>query len=192
MGVNILYTGQYPPQDTSLEVSLPCSLLSSLNPSPALFLPPAFNASPRPFLARSLPQPSLPQPSLPPLIISACLASSLPLSHPPSLSLPPSPCSLPHHPLAPSLPPTSLSPPLHPSYSSPTFPPPSLAPSLPSSFLPRALPAPSLPATSRRSTQCTPSMCVWHAALYCIAPSQALYWDNGAFIATAGIVWARR
>ena len=140
-GVNILYTGQYPPQDTSLEVSLPCSLLSSLNPSPTRFLPPAVNASSRPFLARSLHQPSLPQPSLPPLMLSACLASSLPLSHPPSIppslppslhplvpSLPPLVPSLPplvpfpHHPLAPSLPPTSLSPPLHPSYSSPTLP----------------------------------------------------------------------
>ena len=122
--VNILYTGQCSPQDTSLEVSLPCSLVpllplhSSLNSSSARFLPPAVHASSRPFLARSLHQPSLPQPSLPPLKLSACLASLLPTSRPllsPSLS-PSLVPSLPHHPLAPSLPPPpSLPPSLHPS-----------------------------------------------------------------------------
>ena len=128
--VNILYAGQCAPQDTSLEVSLPCSLAplhSSLNPSSAYFLPPAVHASSRPFLARSLHQPSLPHPSLPPLTLSACLASSLPTSLPllsPLLS--PSPVhSLPHHPLAPSLPPSSsLRPSLRPSL--PPFLPPSL------------------------------------------------------------------
>ena len=74
----LLYSGQCPPQDTSLEVSLPRS-----TPSPR-FLPPAVHASSRPFLARSLHQPSLPPSTLPsstdalslPSIID--IASSLP------------------------------------------------------------------------------------------------------------------
>ena len=72
--------------------SLPCSLAPSLPRS----IPPPFASSLpsfprgvhalfRPFLARSLRQPSLPQPSLPPLTLSPCLASSLPPSLPPSL-----------------------------------------------------------------------------------------------------------
>ena len=59
------YTGRSPPQDTSLEVSLPCSLAplhSSPNPSSARFIHPAVHASSRPFLARSLHQSSLPPP----------------------------------------------------------------------------------------------------------------------------------
>ena len=87
----------------------------------------------RPFLTRSLHQPFLPQHSLPPLALSACLASSLPLTLPPSpCSLPPpqSSCTL----LPPSLPPLfPLRPPRHP-------------PSLPLSFL-----------------ACTPCLCVCHA-----------------------------
>ena len=124
---------------------LPCSLHSSLNPSSARFLPPAVHASSRPFLARSLHQPSLPQPSLAPLALSACLASSLPLSPspcslPPSLppSLHPLVLSIPHHSRAPSLLPLSALPPpsLHPSFCSPSFPhPPLLPPSHPLSFL---------------------------------------------------------
>ena len=174
--VNILFTGQCPPQDTSLEVSFPCSRPSSLNPSSVRFLPPAIHASSRPFLIRSLYQTSLPQPSLPPLMHSACLASSLPLSLPLlSPSIPPLVPSLPHHPLTPSLP-----------LSLPCSIPPIL---LPFSLL--ACPPPCLP-TARHPTQCTPCLCVWHAALYCVAPSHAGHWDNGIFIATAGVVWAGR
>ena len=127
------YSGYLPWSFISL---LPCSILSSRNPSPARFLPPAAHASPpRSFLACSHHQPSLPQPSPPPLTLRACEASLLPLSLPlldPSLllslppivpspaitllppSLPPSfspsPCSLSHHHLAPS-PPSPPSPP---------------------------------------------------------------------------------
>ena len=149
--VNILYSGQCPPRDNSLEVSLPCTLAPSLPRSIPLpsFLPPDVHASPRPFLACSLHQPSLARPDLPPMTLSACLASSRPpspCSLPPSLPspfLPASPCSIsPHHPLVPSFPPPS--PPsliLFP----PSFPTP-LAPSLPPSFLPRSLRAPSIPA----------------------------------------------
>ena len=82
-----VYSGYLPWSFISL---LPCSLLSSRNPSPARFLPPAFHASSRPFLACSHHQPSLPQPSLPPLTLCACIASLLPLSLPllsPSLLL---------------------------------------------------------------------------------------------------------
>ena len=123
---NTVYSGYLPWSFISL---LPCSILSSRNPSPARFLPPAAHASPRSFLACSHHQPSLPQPSLPPLTLRACVASLLPLSLPllypflllslpplvpsptitllpPSLppSLPSSPCSLSHHHLAPSPP----------------------------------------------------------------------------------------
>ena len=107
-----VYSGYLPWSFISL---LPCSILSSRNPSPARSLLPAAHASPRSFLACSHHQPSLPQPSLPPLTLRACVASLLPLSlpllSPPSFSpslplfpLPPSPCSLP-----PSLPPSSCS-----------------------------------------------------------------------------------
>ena len=131
-GLLILYTGQCLPQDTSLEVSLPCSLSSSLNPSSARFLPPAVHASSRPFLARQLHQSSLPQPSIPPLTLSACLASSLP----------PSPCSRPNRPspcpsLPLSLPPPPSLPPSIPILVPSLLHPPSLAPSFPPSFLPR-------------------------------------------------------
>ena len=97
----ILYTGQCPPQGTSLEVSLPPYAPSSHAPLPH---------SVAPFLLRSLP-PSL-RPclgsfltrSLPPLPLPPSLTSSLPYSLPPSpCSLPPSPCSLPPSPC--SLPP---------------------------------------------------------------------------------------
>ena len=139
-------------QDTSLEVSFPCSLLSSRNPSPARFLPPAAHASPRSFLASSHHQPSLPQPSLPPLTLRVCVASLLPLSLP---LLYPSPFS-------PSLPPLVPSPPSSPPSVPPTFysssplpcltsslPPslPPLVPSVPPTFYsPTLLPCPSLPA----------------------------------------------
>ena len=157
-----LYSGYLPWSFISL---LPCSILSSRNPSPARFLPPAVHASPRSFLACSHHQPSLPQPSLPPLTLRACVASLLPLSLPllspslPLFPLPPSPCSLPLLLLPPS--PCSL-PPSHPSLCSPTFyspsplpcltsslPPslPPLAPSVPPTFYsPALLPCPSLPA----------------------------------------------
>ena len=130
-----VYSGYLPWSFISL---LPCSILSSRNPSPARFLPPAVHATPRSFLACSNHQPSLPQPSLPPLTLRSCVASLLPLSLPllspslllsipplvpsptitflpPSLlpSLPPSPCSLSHHHLAPS---PSLLPSLCPSH----------------------------------------------------------------------------
>ena len=86
-----VYSGYLPRSFISL---IPCPILSSRNPSPARFLPPAAHASPRSFLACSHHQPSLPQPSLPPLTLRACVASLLPLSLPllsPSLllSLPP-------------------------------------------------------------------------------------------------------
>ena len=119
-----VYSGYLPWSFISL---LPCSILSSRNPSPARYAPPVAHASPRSFLACSHHQPSLPQPSLPPLTLRACVASLLPLSLPllsPSLllslpplvpsptitllplppSLHPSPCSLSHHHLAPSPP----------------------------------------------------------------------------------------
>ena len=124
---------------------LPCSILSSRNPSPARFLPPAGHASPRSFLACSHHQPSLPQPSLPPLTLRACVASLLPLSLPllsPSLLL-----SLP--PLVPSptitlLPPSLLLslPPLVPSPTITLLPPlpPCLPLSLPLFILPRPFP----------------------------------------------------
>ena len=125
-----VYSGYLPRSFISL---LPCSILSSRNPSPARFLPPAAHASPRSFLACSHHQPSLPQPSLLPLTLRACVASLLPMSLPllspylllslpplvpsptitllppsspslPLFSLPPSPCSLPLPPLPPSLP----------------------------------------------------------------------------------------
>ena len=108
-------------------------LHSSLNPSSARFLPPAVHASSRPFLTRSLHNPSLPQPFLPPLTLSACLALSLPTSLPLlSPSLVP---SIPHHPLAPSLlpPPPSPLPPLVPFLlPHPSLLPPSHLPSPPS------------------------------------------------------------
>ena len=108
-----VYSGYLPWRFISL---LHCSILSSRNPSPARFLPPAAHASPRSFLACSHHQPSLPQPSLPPLMLRACVASLLPLSLTllsPSLllSLPPlvhSPTITLLPPLPPSLPPSHL------------------------------------------------------------------------------------
>ena len=145
-----VYSGYLPWSFISL---LPCSILSSRNPSPARFLPPAAHATPRSFLACSHHQPSLPQPSLPPLTLRACVASLLPLSLPllsPSLLL-----SIP--PLVPSptitLLPPSFSPsrplfPLPPSPCSlPLPPPPSFPPSVtPTFYSPALLPCPSLPA----------------------------------------------
>ena len=137
-----VYSGYLPWSFISL---LPCSILSSRNPSPARFVPPAAHASPRSFLAWSHHQPSLPQPSLPPLTLRACVASLLPLSLSllsPSLppSLPPSPCSLSHHHLAPS-PSLLLSlPPLVPSPTITLLPPLPLPLSLPPSILPRPFP----------------------------------------------------
>ena len=164
-----VYSGYLPWSFISL---LPCSILSSRNPSPARFLPPAAHASPRSFLACSHHQPSLPQPSLPPLTLRACVASLLPLSLPPSLPpspcslppsfppslppslplfpLPPSPCSLPLPPLPPppSVPPTFYSPSPLPCLIlslPPSLPP--LVPSVPPTFYsPALLPCPSLPA----------------------------------------------
>ena len=145
-----VYSGYLPWSFISL---LPCSILSSHNPSPARFVPPAAHASPRSFLACSHHQPSLPQPSLPPLTLRACVASLLPLSLPllsPSLllSLPPlvpspSPPSSP-----PSVPPTFYSSSPLPCLTSslpPSLPP--LVPSVPPTFYsPALLPCPSLPA----------------------------------------------
>ena len=154
---DILYTGQCPPQDTSLEVSLPCSL----NPSSARFL------------ARSLHQPSLPQPFLPPLALSACLASSLPLP-PLALSLPPSlpsPCYLPPPPSPCTLPPSSIRPPvLHPSSCSPSFPHP---PSHPRILLPSSLLA-CLPPTFHLNVH---RVCVF-ATLHCIVQRLVMHDTN--------------
>ena len=119
----ILYTGQCPPQGTSLEVSLPPYLPSShappfllslaplFPPSSARFLPrlcPSLRPCLRSFLTRSLHQPSLPS-SIPAPTLSHIIACSRP-------------------PVAPSLPTLPL-----------------LPPSLPSSILPRSFRA-SLPA----------------------------------------------
>ena len=182
-----VYSGYLPWSFISL---LPCSILSSRNPSPARFLPPAAHASPRSFLACSHHQPSLPQPSLPPLTLCACVASLLPLSLPllyPSLllslpplvpsptitllppSLPPSPCSLSHHHLAPfppSVPPTFYSPSPLPCLTS-SLPPsrPLLPPSLPPSILLRSFPAPRCLLASCRATQYT--LCVYTVLVSC-------------------------
>ena len=186
LGVNILYT-----QDTSLEVSFPCSLAPSfpraIPPPLASSLPPAAHASPRSFLACSQHQPSLPQPSLPSLTLRACVASLLPLSLPllslpPSFSpslplfpLPPSPCSLPSLPSP--FPPLPL--PSHLLFSPRPFPvshhrflPPShplFPPSLPPSILPRSFPAPRCLLASCRATQytvCVYSVCELHWLLF--------------------------
>ena len=137
------YSGYRPWSFISL---LPCSILSSRNPSPARFLPPAAHASPRSFLACFHHQPSLPQPSLPPLTLRAWVASLLPLSSP--YSIPPSfSPSLPLFPLPPSL--CSLPPSFSPSLPLFPFPPspcslplPPLPPSLPLSLPPSILPRP--------------------------------------------------
>ena len=125
-------------REVSLSPFLPYSLPSSLNPSSARFLPPLFPSAVhtpfRPFLARSLHQPSHPQPSLPPLTLSPCITSSLPPSFPPLPSLP----SLP------SLPPTLL---------------PTLHPSHPPSFLAPTMPPPCL-TVYRRPIPCRPTPCV--------------------------------
>ena len=139
--MNILYT-----QDTSLEVSFPCSLAPSF-PAQSLprSLPPSRRPCLAPFLPRLFPSSTLPPSTLPSSTDASCLcsilASSLPpltLSLPPSL--PPSPCSLSHHHLAPSL--LSL-PPLVPSPTITLLPPspsPPLPLSLPYSILPRPFP----------------------------------------------------
>ena len=176
-----VYSGYLPWSFISL---LPCSILSSRNPSPARFLPPAAHASPRSFLACSHHQPSLPQPSLPPLTLHACVASLLPLSlrllYPspfspslPFFPLPPSPCSLPLPPLPPlppslplSLPPSILPRPFPVSHH--RFLPPSrplLPPSLPPSILPRSFPAPRILLASCRATQYT--LCVYTVLASC-------------------------
>ena len=180
-----VYSGYLPWRFISL---LPCSILSSRNPSPARFLPPAAHASPRSFLACSHHHPSLPQPSLPPLTFRACLASLLPLSLPllsPSLLL-----SLP--PLVPSptitlLPPPPSPPPL----------PPALPLSLPPSILPRPFPVSHhrfLPPSrcllaSCRATQY--ALCVYTVLAsctgYCLGrASHAWRWDNGVVAPSAG------
>ena len=143
--------------------SLPCSLPSSLNPSSAHFLPPLFPLR-RPCLGPSLPR-SFPSATLPPSTLpSSTDALSLPIIVVFSLSsLPPSPLSLPLLPpsLAPSLP--CSHPPSHPP----------LAPSHPPSFLAPSLAC--LPAAVQFNVH---RMCVWQAALYCVAPSDAWHWDN--------------
>ena len=182
-----VYSGYLPWSFISL---LPCSILSSRNPSPARFLPPAAHASPRSFLAWSHHQPSLPQPSLPPLTLRACVASLLPLSPspyslPPSFSpslplfpLPPSPCSLP-----PSL---LLSlPPLVPSPTITLLPPlPPLPPSLPPSILPRPFPVshhcflpPSLPplVPSVPPTFYSPALLPCPLLPACLLPCNSIY-----------------
>ena len=164
-----VYSGYLPWSFISL---LPCSILSSRNPSPARFLPPAVHATPRSFLACSNHQPSLPQPSLPPLTLRSCVASLLPLSLPllspslPLFPLPPSPCSQfvlkefhhatdirrqsPRTERQCNLPPSFLLslPPLVPSHTITLLPPPpSFPPSVPPTFYsPALLPCPSLPA----------------------------------------------
>ena len=161
-----VYSGYLPWSFISL---LPCSILSSRNPSPARFLPPAAHATPRSFLACSHHQPSLPQPSLPPLTLRACVASLLPLSLPllsPSLLL-----SIP--PLVPSPTITLLPPSFSPSL--PLFPlppspcslplPPSLPLSLPPSILPRYFPAPRCLLAFCRATQNT--LCVYTVLASC-------------------------
>ena len=146
-----VYSGYLPWSFISL---LPCSILSSRNPSPARFLPPAAHASPRSFLACSHHQPSLPQPSLPPLTLRVCVASLCPLSLPLLYPSPFSP-SLPLFPLPPLPPPLPLS--LPPSILHRPFPvshhrflPPSLPPLVPcvppTFYSPALLPCPSLPA----------------------------------------------
>ena len=182
-----VYSGYLPWSFFSL---LPCSILSSRNPSPVRFLPPAAHASPHSFLACSHHQPSLPQPSLPPLTLRVCVASLLPLSLPllspslllslpplvpsptttllrPSLppSLPPSPCSLSHHHIAPSLP--SPSPPSVP----PTFYSPSPLPCLTSSL------PPSLPplAPSVHPTFYSPAHLPCPSLPACLLPCNSIY-----------------
>ena len=197
-----VYSGYLPWSFISL---LPCSILSSCNPSPARFLPPAAHASPRSFLACSHHQPSLPQPSLPPLTLRACVASLLPLSlrllYPspfspslPFFPLPPSPCSLPLPPSLPlSLPPSILPRPFPVSHH--RFLPPS---HLPPSILPRSFPAPRCLLASCRATQY--SLCVyiqcWRAALAIVyaEPSHEWHWDNGVVAPLAGgsrLPWQR-
>ena len=142
-----VYSGYLPWSFISL---LPCSILSSRNPSSARFLPPATHASPRSFLACSHHQPSLPQPSLPALTLRACVASLIPLSLPllsPSLllSLPP-PVPSPAITLLPPSLPISL-PPLVPSPTITLLPPPTSPPSVPPSFLlslPPLVPSPTI------------------------------------------------
>ena len=143
----IMYTGQCPPQGTSLEVYLPPYLPSSHAPPFLLSLAPSLLRSLLPPLASSLTSflrpvhdyvpsslvPFINLPSLPPLPLPPSLTPSLPhalslLTPPPQLTPPPS--------LPPSLPPVL-----------PTFPP-SLPPSLPPSFPPSL---PSLPPSLRFS-----------------------------------------
>ena len=154
-----VYSGYLPWSFISL---LPCSILSSRNPSPARFLPPAAHASPRSFLACSHHQPflpsTLPSPtdasclcsilasSLPPLTLSLPLLSLPPLFPSPTITLLPPPPSPPSFP--PSVPPTFYSPSPLPCLTS-SLPPslPTLAPSVPPTFYsPALLPCPSLPA----------------------------------------------
>ena len=117
MVCDILYNGKCLPQDTSLEVSLPCSLAPCLSRSILLrSLPPSRRPCLVPSLPRSFPSPISPllpsstdalclssiiASSLPPLAVSPSLPPSFPV-FPPS---PPSPSSLPPHPS--SLPPST-------------------------------------------------------------------------------------
>ena len=192
-----VYSGYLPWSFISL---LPCSILSSRNPSPARFLPPAAHASPRSFLACSHHQPSLPQPSLPPLTLRVCVASLLPLSLPllypspfspslPLFPLPPLPLSLPHS-ILPRPFPVSHHRFLPPSR--PLFP-----PSLPPSILPRSFPAPRCLLAACRATQYT--LCVYTVLAsctgYCLGrASHAWRWDNGVVAPSAGgsrLPWQR-
>ena len=121
----ILPPVKFPSLPSSHTPVLPRSIHPPLASSLPSF-PRAVHAPFRPFLARSLHQPSLPQPSLPPLTLSPCITSSLPPCLSPSLH--PLPPSFPPSPIPPSLPPTLLFlPPSHPpSFLAPTMPPPCL------------------------------------------------------------------
>ena len=161
----ILYTGQCPRQDTSLDVSLPLYLLP---PTLLPFSTPSLRCSLLPPLASSLPSflrsvhayvpsslvPFLNIPSLPPLPLPPSHTSSLPHALP---LLPPSPLS--HCSLTPSHPPSCI------------------APSVPP-------PLASLPASSGVVF----GQLHW---VYCVAPSQAWLRDNGG-VALAAVTFSVR
>ena len=140
-----LYTGQCPTQGITLEVSLPPYIPSSHAPPLPLSLAPLLPPSSARFLP---PFPSLRQ------FLRSFLTHSLPQPSLPSSAPAPTLVSS-------SLPPCSL----------PPHPP--LSPTLPSSTLHRSFPA-SLHACLSSAVQFNGyRMCVWQAALYCVAPSHA-------------------
>ena len=141
-------------QDTSLEVSFPCSLAPSFPRAiPPRSLPPSRRPCLAPFLPRLFPSSTLPPSTLLSPTYASCLCSILASSLPPlTLSLPFSP-SLPLFPLPPSLLPPSVPPTFYSSSPLPcltaSLPPslPPLVPSVPPTFYsPALLPCPSLPA----------------------------------------------